>query len=45
MPNWKMTHLFENIFPQLKALGMTDADLDVIISDNPRRYFEQASKH
>jgi phosphotriesterase-related protein len=44
MPNWKMTHLFENIFPELKKLGMTDADLDVIVSDNPRRYFEQAGK-
>jgi phosphotriesterase-related protein len=43
MPNWKMTHLFENIFPELKKLGMTDADIDVIVCDNPRRYFEQAS--
>ena len=45
MPNWKMTHLFENIFPELKKLGMSDADLDVIVSENPRRYFEQAHKH
>ena len=44
MPNWKMTHLFENIFPELKRMGMTDADIDTIICENPRRYFEQAGK-
>lgn len=42
MPNWKMTHLFENIFPELKKMGMTDAELDGITIDNPRRYFEDA---
>lgn len=42
MPNWKMTHLFENIFPELRQMGMTDTDLDAITIDNPRRYFEEA---
>lgn len=41
-PNWKMTHLFENIFPELKRMGMSQADLDHIVIDNPRRYFEEA---
>ncbi len=45
MPNWKMTHLFENIFPELKRMGMSQADLDIIVGENPRRYFEQARKH
>jgi phosphotriesterase-related protein len=45
MPNWKITHLFENIFPELKRMGMTDADLDTIVTDNPRRYFTQSHKH
>jgi phosphotriesterase-related protein len=44
LPNWRMTHLFENIFPQLKAMGMAQDDLDRIVIDNPRRYFEQASR-
>lgn len=39
LPNWNLTHIFERIFPQLRALGMTDADLDHITIDNPRRYF------
>jgi phosphotriesterase-related protein len=42
VPNWKMTHLFENIFPALRDMGVSDADLDAIITDNPIRYFAQA---
>ena len=45
MPNWKMTNLFENIFPELKRMGLTDAQLDTIICENPKRYFSQAQKH
>jgi phosphotriesterase-related protein len=41
VPNWKLTHLFENIFPALRGMGVSDADLDHIITDNPRRYFAQ----
>lgn len=41
-PNWKMTHLFETIFPELKRMGMSEADLDAIIVDNPRRWMEGA---
>jgi phosphotriesterase-related protein len=44
MPNWKMTHLFENIFPELKRMGMVDSDFDEITVNNPRRYFEDAWK-
>jgi phosphotriesterase-related protein len=43
LPNWRMTHLFENIFPELKRMGMSQADLDHIVIDNPRRYFEEAA--
>ena len=42
MPNWEMTHLFENIFPELKRMGMSQDDIDTIMVDNPRRYFEDA---
>jgi phosphotriesterase-related protein len=44
LPNWRMTHLFENIFPELKRMGMTQEDLDHIVIENPRRYFEEAAK-
>jgi phosphotriesterase-related protein len=39
VPNWKLTHLFENIFPSLREMGVPQADLDWIITENPRRYF------
>ena len=44
LPNWRMTHLFENIFPELKRMGMSQADLDHIVIENPRRYFDEAAK-
>jgi phosphotriesterase-related protein len=43
LPNWRMTHLFENIFPELKRMGMSEADLDHIVRENPRRYFDEAA--
>ena len=43
VPNWRLTHIFENVFPRLKALGLTDADLEHIVTDNPRRFFTEAA--
>ena len=42
MPSWNVTHIFENIFPELEAMGVARVDLDRIVIDNPRRYFEAA---
>ncbi|WP_439815798.1 phosphotriesterase family protein [Zavarzinia sp. CC-PAN008] len=42
IPNWKMTHLFENIFPELLRMGVSQADLDHIVTENPRRFFTEA---
>ena len=44
VPNWRMTHLFENIFPELRRMGMSQEDLDHIVIENPRRYFDEAAK-
>jgi phosphotriesterase-related protein len=43
LPNWRMTHLFEHIFPELKRMGMSQDDLDHIVIENPRRYFDEAA--
>ena len=37
--NWNPAHLFQNIIPALKAGGVTDAQIDTIIRENPRRLF------
>ena len=39
-PNSRLTHLFENIFPRLREMGVAQEDLDHIVAENPRRYFE-----
>ena len=40
VPNWSLTHLFERIFPALREMGVAAEDLDHIVTENPRRYFE-----
>jgi phosphotriesterase-related protein len=44
LPSWKLTHLFENILPQLQQMGVAATDLDHILTENPRRYFEGTEK-
>lgn len=41
MPSWRMTHLFENILPELRRMGVSEADLDHIIAENPRRFLSR----
>lgn len=38
LPNWNLTHLFENILPALKDMGVRQEDLDHVLTENPRRY-------
>jgi phosphotriesterase-related protein len=42
MPNWRITHIFENIIPALKRQGIRQDVIDDILMANPRRYFEDA---
>jgi phosphotriesterase-related protein len=44
LPNWKMTHLFETIFPALVEMGVSQEDLDYIVTENPRRWFAGDAK-
>ena len=37
---WSYTHIFRNIIPQLKSAGITDAQVNSMLVDNPRRIFE-----
>lgn len=43
VPNWTLTHLFERILPALRAMGVAEADLEHIVTENPKRYFEGRS--
>ncbi len=37
--NWSYTHIFRNIIPRLKQAGVTDAQVNQMIVENPKRIF------
>jgi phosphotriesterase-related protein len=37
-PKWTFTHLFEEILPQLRELGVADTDIDTMFDVTPRRW-------
>jgi len=38
-PRWHFEHLFDDVLPALRELGVTDAQLTTMLEVNPRRYF------
>ncbi|MCW2680279.1 MAG: putative Phosphotriesterase [Frankiales bacterium] len=43
LPTWRYTHLHEDVIPYLLEKGVTQEQVDTMLVDNPRRYFEGAS--
>ncbi len=41
-PNWNYLHITRDVVPALKQRGVTDAQVDQMLIDNPRRIFERA---
>jgi len=39
MPNWTYTHIHKDVLPALRERGTTDAQIETMLVDNPRRYF------
>lgn len=39
MPNWNYEHISDDVLPALRARGVTDVQIDAMLTDNPRRYF------
>jgi len=39
LPDWRPTSILTKIVPQLRAGGLSDADIATILVDNPRRFF------
>jgi phosphotriesterase-related protein len=37
--NWSYAHIFQNVIPQLKAAGVTGAQVDQMLIVNPRNIF------
>jgi phosphotriesterase-related protein len=42
-PDWHLGHMFEDVLPALRSRGVSDADIEVMLVTNPRRYFDPAS--
>lgn len=39
LPVWESTHLFKRILPKMRALGVSEADIQTMLVENPARYF------
>ena len=39
LPHWEPTHLFKRVLPKMRALGLSEADIQTMLVDNPARYF------
>jgi len=37
--NWKPTNFFERVIPMLQYIGVTEAQVETMLTDNPLRYF------
>jgi phosphotriesterase-related protein len=40
VPNWNFRHISEDVLPALRRRGVTDKQIDTILIENPRRYFD-----
>ncbi|HEY2315064.1 MAG TPA: phosphotriesterase-related protein [Streptosporangiaceae bacterium] len=38
-PTWHFEHMFDDVLPALMSRGVTDAQIETMLVDNPRRYF------
>lgn len=38
-PNWNFNHISDHVLPALRQAGVSDSDIDVMLVQNPRRYF------
>jgi phosphotriesterase-related protein len=39
LENWHITHVFDNVIPQLMEKGVTEEQIDQIMVKNPARMF------
>ena len=39
LPRWHFTHIHDDVLPELRARGVTDAQIATMLIENPRRYF------
>jgi phosphotriesterase-related protein len=42
-PNWNFRHISDDVLPTLREQGVTNAQLDQMLVENPKRYFSKVS--
>lgn len=45
MPNWHYLHISRDVLPMLRGNGVTDAQIDTMLVENPRRFFDQVGAY
>ncbi len=45
LPNWHYEHVHRDVLPALRAAGVTDADIALMLIDTPRRWFDRAGAY
>ena len=44
-PNWKYTHISEDVIPALLSKGVTQEQITQMLVDNPKRVFSQRQSY
>ena len=45
MTDWNYLHIHDDVLPYIRERGVTEAQIDAMLVDTPRRYFENATAY
>jgi phosphotriesterase-related protein len=45
LPNWNYRHISQQVLPALRARGVSEAQIRMMLVDNPRRYFDSGGAY
>jgi phosphotriesterase-related protein len=45
MSQWHYLHIHDDVLPYLRDHGVTEAQIDAMLIDTPRRYFENTQPY
>jgi phosphotriesterase-related protein len=45
MSQWSYLHIYDEVLPYLRDHGVTDGQIDTMLVETPRRYFERSSAY
>jgi phosphotriesterase-related protein len=45
LPQWRYTHIHEEVLPYVREHGVPEEQIETMLVDNPRRYFENVGRY